>query len=169
MRLCFCYSCRTLSKIDDYDGGYHDDGEPISDHLLENWIARHMHGLSEDDHPGGRVFPFEGRDIEVEGGRLDGVRVDVANEIEAVRSELSRAGVEVQALRDELREDAHSCFIKHKRPMYPDRKCIDYHDDAKWLGRRIKVDGERINVRQGYLCSFCPYETAVSIARRGFN
>ena len=169
MRLCFCYCCRTLSKIDDYDGDFHPDGEPIADHLLENWIKRHMHGLAEDDHPGGRVFPFEGRDIEVQGGRLDGVSVEVANEVEQVRSELAKAGIEMNDFRDELREDAHNCFIKHGRPDYHGRRCIDYHDRSKWLGRRVKVDGERLNINQGYLCSFCPYETAVSIVRRGFG
>ena len=177
MRLAYCYSCKTLSKIDDYDGGYTDDGEPTSDYLLENWIERHKHGLNtnvepgatRDAHPGGVVFPFEGRDIEVTGGRLDGVGVQVANEVEQVRAELARAGHEVFALKDELREDANGCFIKHKRPTYPDKKCIDYHDDSKWLGRKETVDDQTVAVQQGYLCSFCPYETNVSIARRGYN
>lgn len=169
MRLAFCYSCQTLSKLDDYTGGYHDDGEPVSDHLLVNWIERHMHGMSEERHPGGRIFPFVGKDIQVEGGRLDGRSVAVANEVEEVRAELAKVGIEVFEFRDELKEDAQKCFVKHQRPSYPERKCIDYHDDSKWLGHREHIDGEVVNVNQGYLCSFCPYETYVSIARRGFN
>jgi|KBSMisStandDraft_5_1062788.scaffolds.fasta_scaffold04761_10 hypothetical protein len=169
MRLAFCYHCKTLSRLDDYEGGFHDDGEPVSDHLLVNWVERHMHGLSEDQHPGGRVFPFEGRDIEVTGGRMDGVGVQVANEVEQVRAELAKVGQEIFELKDELVEDANKCFVKHSRPTYPDRKCIDYHDDSKWLGRRVKVDGQRFNTQQGYLCSYCPYEVNVSIASRGFN
>lgn len=177
MRLCFCYHCRSLSRIDDYDGDYAEDGEPLNDHLLENWVQRHRHGLdtsvepgtTRDAHPGGRVFPFEGRDIEVHDGRLDGVKVVVANEVEQVRAELAKAGVEVFELKDELKDDAQKCFIRHKRPQYPDRKCIDYHTDSKWLGRRERLEGQTFNVRQGYLCAFCPYETNVSIARRGYN
>jgi hypothetical protein len=177
MRLAFCYSCKTLSKLDDYDGGFNEDGDPVSDHLLDNWVERHGHGLdttvepgtTRNAHPGGRVFPFEGREIEVTGGRLDGVGVTVANEVEQVRAELAKVGVEVFALKDELVDDAQKCFVKHKRPEYPDKKCIDYHDDSKWLGKRIKVEGQRFNTRQGYLCSYCPYEVNVSIARRGYN
>lgn len=177
MRLCYCYHCKTLSKIDDYDGAFHADGEPVADHLLVNWIRRHGHGLdmsvepgtTRSAHPGGRVFAFEGRDIEVHEGRLDGVKVDVANEVEYVRSELAQAGQEVFALKDELKDDAQKCFIKHGRPTWPDKKCIDYHDDSKWLGTTERAEGEEFNVRQGYLCSFCPYEVNVSIARRGFN
>jgi hypothetical protein len=169
MRLCYCYHCKTLSKIADYDGEYSFDSEPLNDVLLENWVQRHMHGFTEEQHPGGRVFAFQGRDIEVQGGRLDGVGVDIANEVEHVRSELAQAGHDVFELKDELKDEAQKCFLKHKRPEYPDKKCIDYHDDSKWLGRKEKIEGQRVHTQQGYLCSFCPYETNVSIARRGYN
>jgi hypothetical protein len=168
MRLCYCYHCKTLSKIDDYAGAYREDSEPINDVLLENWVERHMHGYSVDQHPGGRVFAFVGRDIEIQGGR-DGVGVDVANEVEHVRSELAQAGHDVFELKDELKDDAQKCFVKHKRPMYPDRKCIDYHADSKWLGHKERAEGQDFDTQQGYLCSFCPYETAVSIVSRGFG
>jgi hypothetical protein len=169
VRLCYCYHCKTLSKIADYDGEYTFDSEPLNDALLENWVERHMHGYSVDQHPGGRVFAFVGRDIEVHGGRLDGVGVDIAYEVEHVRSELAQAGHEIFELKDELKDDAQKCFVRHSRPSYPDKKCIDYHDDSKWLGRKEKVEGQTVAVQQGYLCSYCPYETAVSIERRGFG
>jgi len=169
VRLCYCYSCQTLSRIDDYLGAYTPDGEPVNDYQLEDWVARHMHGFTEDTHPGGRIFPFDGRDIEIEGGRLDGVRVHVANEVDEVRAELAKVGLEVLELRDELKEDAMSCFRKHRRPTYPDRTCADYQADSKWLGKREKVEGQVFKVRSAYLCAMCPYETAVSIARRGYS
>jgi hypothetical protein len=169
MRLCYCYHCHTLSKIADYEGEYREDSQPLNDVLLENWVQRHMHGFSEEQHPGGRVFAFVGRDIEVQGGRFDGRGVPVANEVEHVRTELARAGQEVFELKDELKEDAHKCFLRHKRPTYPDRKCIDYHDDSKWLGRKEHIEGQTLAVQQGYLCSYCPYEVNVSVTRRGYN
>lgn len=177
MRLAFCYHCKTLSKLSDYEGTYADDGEPYDDALLEDWVLRHRHGLdtnvdpgtTRDAHPGGRIFPFKGRDIEIHEGRFDGVAVPVANEVEQVRAELAKVGLEIADLKDELRDDAQKCFVKHSRPMYPDRPCIDYHSDAKWLGRKERIEGQTINVQQGYLCSHCPYEVAVSIVRRGYN
>ena len=168
MRLCFCYSCKTLSKLDDYEGDFEADGEPVSDHLLENWVQRHMHGMSADVHPGGRVFPFEGRDIEVHDGRLDGVRVEVANEVEQVRSELARAGVEVQALTRRAGDDAHKCFIKHSARCTQTASASTTTTIPSGSGAASRLMGSDSTSQQGYLCSFCPYETAVSIVRRGY-
>lgn len=153
MRLCYCYRCKTLSKIDDYTGT-----RPEYDGLLQDWIDRHMHGLTLDDHPGGRVWAFEvGQGVE-QSPLMDMIE---RKAVEEVRADLAKVNQEVFEMRDEVKQDAVACHLRHGQPSWPGKPCIDYQAGAKILGRRNAPKEHRV-----YLCTFCPYESSVTVAKR---
>lgn len=174
MRMCFCYVCRTLTKIDDFKDR---DGKPGTnpDHdvVLQDWIDRHMHGLALDDHPGGRVFPFDDEQSHLsragvghrlpEDPRFTNVPADSIERhaIEQVREELAKNHIDMADYRDELKDDATKCHRSHGQPSYPGKPCIDYQAANKRLGSKRMP-----STWQKWLCTYCPYETTVVTVKR---
>lgn len=148
MRLAFCYHCQTLTKVEIWDG------PPAADPWLQEWINEHMHGMSVDQHPGGRVFLKEASQFDHSGA---GDRFE-EQAIEEVRAELSKANQEVYDIRDGLRYDAVKCHRKHGQPHFPGKPCIDYQSDSK------RVGVQKGSVTKGmfhYVCTFCPYSSSI--------
>lgn len=164
MRLCYCYHCRTLSKIEGFLG------RPEDDRLLQDWIDRHMHGLTEDQHPGGRIFPMEVPELASSPRRMLEAGIDDPADdpvferkaVEHVKALLAQQQHEVLGeLRDELKDDAAKCFNRHRRPEHPGKPCIDYNADHKRLGRRNQPPSD-----MAMLCTYCAYTSTVTVAKR---
>lgn len=175
MRLAGCYFCNTLTKLPDY-ANVAGDPEGVHDSALVEWIERHKHGVPIEETPGPKhggaiLMPFEEKDITIVDGKVVGGRhltahagesVDVANEIETVRMGLEKATHSAWSFRDEFKEEAFSCWERHQRPDYQDgRRCSNYRDDAKLLGRKNMPKEHRI-----HLCDFCPYAESVRVEKR---
>src|SRR4029077_13714971 len=63
MRLATCLSCRTITKLSDFEGG-----NPDHDVVLQDWIDRHLHAVPVDEipgplHPGAKVAVVDMPDI----------------------------------------------------------------------------------------------------------
>lgn len=157
MRLAGCYYCNTLSKLADYDG------LPENDALLEDWVQRHRHGFHPDEPgaPRGMVLRLDEMDIEVGGGGPnDGQKLSIGNMVEAVKGKLGEQTKKQWEVRDEVKDDALSCFNKHNNPSWPGKPCSDYKSDAKLLGRKNMPKEHRV-----FLCNVCPYEETVRMTK----
>lgn len=177
MRLAYCYLCRDLERLDDYDIDFNDPRSADHDVLLANWIERHMHGRDVDDHPGGRIFPFDdsrenvsremrsmaGTSLKATGVVHDalGLKALEMEAVQQVKKVLSDQQMEVNEYRDQLREDAGKCFIKHSNPEWPGKPCLDYQARDKRLGRK-----DTPKQHQQFLCTYCPYESSVTVGKR---
>lgn len=176
MRLAFCFLCRKLERLNDFDGlDFNDPRSHENDVLLSNWIERHMHGKHVDDHPGGRIFPFDdsrenvSREMLIgEGGSAHsalGLEALESQAVEQVKKLLADQQMEVMEYRDQLRDDAAKCFNRHGNPEWPGKPCLDYQAKDKRLGRS-NIDKKF----QQYLCTYCAYQSSVTVeirARRG--
>jgi hypothetical protein len=143
-RLAYCSECKSISRLDDRL-----DPDPDNDPVGHEWVKRHWHGgrteaafadcpdLPDDWSHSQHVTQFK----------------------EALLS--NNPHYDVHELRDEIKDDALSCFRKHDNPSYDGRRCIDYHSDAKRLGV-----GELPAAARRYLCDFCPYEESVRVEKR---
>ena len=150
--LAYCFECKQLNPLDAFTGERPDD-----DRLLQNWIDRHMHGFGIETHPGGRLFSLGISNVDYS----DAPEADLEREIEIVKGELSKVNMEVLAYRDELRDDASKCFVCHGRPEFPGKPCRDYHDSSKRIGRIDQAPSDL-----AYICTYCPYESTVTVAKR---
>jgi hypothetical protein len=169
MRLATCLCCRTITKLSDYAGT-----NPDHDVVLQDWIDRHLHSVPLDQipgplHPGANVavvdmpditrspqflaMPVEDQERAIE--RIEGEAVM------SLQSEMMRATQQVFEYRDDLRDEATKCYLGHSSPSYPERKCIDFRDDSKRVGR-TKVPPQL----QKYLCHFCPYTSTIVVELR---
>jgi len=169
MRLATCFSCRTITKLSDFEGA-----NPDHDVVLQDWIDRHLHSVPVDEipgplHPGAQVavvempditrspkffsMPIEDQERALE--RIEGVAVY------DLQSELQRTTQQVFEYRDDLRDEAAKCYLRHHSPSYPSRGCNDFRDDSKRLGR-TKVPKKL----QKYLCSYCPYSSTIMVELR---
>lgn len=178
MRLAYCYACKTLEPMEDFEIDFSDPNQHRNDVLLQNWIDRHQHGLDTDRkpgtpgaHPGGRVFPFDASREHVSeimkgfhSGKtfdISGMDVLAQDAVMKVKDALAAQHVEVFEFRDQLKEDAQSCFEKHGRPDVAKAGCIDYHAGNKRLG------SERVAPQVAkWLCTYCPYESTVTVKKR---
>ena len=125
-RLAQCLECMTLSKLPPFEGN------PADDAVLQDWIDRHMHGRSVEAHKGGQVYVMEAPAFSSIGGRQDLYDAIERETVEKIKGSTSRANSEMWELRDELREDAGTCFLKHGSPDYNDgHPCPDYHGAGK--------------------------------------
>lgn len=170
MRLAACFECNTLSKLPDPAV----PNEPEADAVLIDWIDRHRHGYRDLDmdprepgaHPGGQVFGMEENTIPFlgheRGGSLVGGKeledIFLGNVVEKL-GEVT--GNNHWDIRDELKDDATRCFVRHGNPEWPGKPCGDYHDRIKLVGRRNLPEAHR-----RYLCDFCPYEESVRVQKR---
>ena len=152
LRLAYCYHCNSLSKVEPYEG------PPEYDIHLQRWIDEHLHSMSLEDHPGGRVFVKDASQFDHSGEAGGAIEEQM---VEEVRSELAQANLEVYALRDSVKEDALKCHSKHGRPSWPGKPCVDYQDDIKRIGRS-DVPAEF----QQFQCTYCPYEETVTTQKR---
>lgn len=169
MRLATCFSCRTITKLSDFEGH-----NPDHDVVLQDWIDRHLHGVAVDDipgprHPGARIVAvdmpdittspqFQAMPIEDQEQALERIEGEAVIQLQ---SELMTATNEVFTYRDDLREEAAKCYLRHHSPSYPGQPCIDYRDDSKRVGR-TKVPPKL----QKYLCHFCPYSSTITVELR---
>lgn len=177
MRLAFCYLCKTLERLDDFAIDFNDPRSAENDVLQVNWIERHMHGREVDDHPGGRIFPFDdsregvsstmpilkGTDLKSTGLYRDssGMEVLEMQAVEQVKQALADQRIEMNEYRDQLREDAGQCFIAHHNPEFPGKPCRDYQAGNKRLGLKTTP-----RPYQQFLCTYCPYESSVTVSKR---
>ncbi len=169
MRLATCLFCRTITKLSDFEGR-----NPDYDVVLQDWIDRHLHNVPVDQipgplHPGANVALVEMPDITRSESFLSMPLEDQERALERIegeavislQSELMRTTQQVFDYRDDLREEAAQCFLRHHSPSYPDRPCIDYRDDSKRVGR-TRVPPKL----QKYLCHFCPYSSTIMVELR---
>lgn len=151
MRIAYCYHCRSLTRVEPYEG------PPEYDVHLQRWIDEHLHGMSVDDHPGGRVFIKDASQFDHEGA---GSAFE-EQAVEEVRAELAKANQEVYAYRDAVKEDAVKCHRKHGQPHWPTKPCPDYRSDDKRIGRtNVPKDFQQ------YVCTYCPYNETVRVDAR---
>lgn len=169
MRLATCLSCRTITKLSDFEGR-----NPEYDVVLQDWIDRHLHGVPVDQipgplHPGAKVAVVEMPDITRSEKFLampieDQERALERIEGEAVvslQSEMMRMTQQVFEYRDDLRDEAAKCYLRHSSPSYPGQPCIDFRNDSKRVGN-TKVPPKL----QKYLCHFCPYSSTIMVELR---
>lgn len=169
MRLATCLSCRTITKLSDFEGT-----NPEHDVVLQDWIDRHLHGVPVDEipgplHPGAQVAIVDMPDIMTSPAFLNIPIEDQERALERIegeavislQSELMRQTQEVFEYRDDLRDEAAKCYLKHHSPSYPGKPCIDFKDDSKRVGR-TKVPAKL----QKYLCHFCPYSSTIMVELR---
>jgi hypothetical protein len=152
LRIAYCFHCSSLTKVEPYEG------PPEYDIHLQRWIDEHLHGMSVDDHPGGRVFIKEASQFDHSGEAGGAIEEQM---VEEVRAELAQANLEVYAMRDGIKEDAVKCHRKQGQPSYPGKPCRAYKDDSKRVGRN-DVPAEF----QQYMCTYCPYEETVRVQKR---
>lgn len=142
-RLLACYTCLSIDKLPPYEGregpgGEYLDDDPVLEHLL----------LGHQDHRG-RIF-------RVDEGTWENLqaRTKISQQLFADQA----AQVE---FRDQLKDDAHSCWKKHNRPGRDGLlNCPDFRDGSKRLGNPSKTR-QSAAVAAVYLCSFCPYNSSV--------
>jgi|SRR5436190_10240303 len=169
MRLATCLCCRTITKLSDFEGH-----NPDYDVVLQDWIDRHLHSVPVDQipgplHPGAKVAVVDMPDIVTSSKFLalsveDQERALARIEGEAVinlQSELQAMTQQVFTYRDDLRDEAAKCYLRHHSPSYPGNGCHDYRDDSKRVGR-TKVPAKL----QKYLCNFCPYSSTIMVELR---
>jgi hypothetical protein len=169
MRLATCLSCRTITKLSDFEGT-----NPDYDVVLQDWIDRHLHGVPVDEipgplHPGAHVAVVDMPDITRSPAFFSMPIEDQERALERIageavidlQSELLRTTQQVFEYRDDLRDEAAKCYLKHHSPSYPERGCIDYRDDSKRVGRTKVPKGF-----QKYLCHFCPYTSTITVELR---
>ena len=170
MRLATCLSCKTITKLSDFQGTNSDH-----DVVLQDWTSRHLHGVPVEQipgplHPGAapilnvdmpditrspRFFSMPIEDQERALERIEGVAVT------NLQSEMMTMTQQVFTYRDDLRDEASKCYLRHNSPSYPERGCIDFRDDSKRVGR-TKVPPKL----QKYLCHFCPYSSTLAVELR---
>jgi len=151
LRIAYCFHCNSLTKVEPYEG------PPEYDAHLQRWIDEHLHGMSIDDHPGGKLFTKEASQFDHSGEAGEAIEEQM---VEEVRSELAKVNLEVYAMRDSVKEDAVKCHRKHGQPHYPQKGCPDYRSESKALGRQDVPE----QFRQ-FQCTYCPYEVSVAFAK----
>lgn len=169
MRLATCLSCKTITKLSDFEGA-----NPDHDVILQDWIDRHLHGVPVDEipgplHPGANIVVVDMPDITRSEKFLSMPLDDQERALERIegeaviqlQSELLRQTQQVFEYRDDLREEATKCYLAHHSPSFPERKCIDFRDDSKRVGR-TQVPAKL----QKYLCHFCPYSSTIVVELR---
>jgi hypothetical protein len=171
MRLFYCLECKAVTKVEDYEGPRDPQtGEALrQDALLEDYIQRHMHGLTEETHPGAVHYVLDDSQIDPtvafhQGGTLsEADRESLESKaFDIVRDHLTKQGRHVaEDLRDEVKDDAMKCWERHGRVEYPGKLCPDYRSASKVLGRRNMNKEDR-----AYLCTFCPYQVGVEVEKR---
>lgn len=152
MRLAYCYKCKVLTRI--ADAPPIAEIEPQADRPVDDWRQQHMHGLTEDTHPGGQIFPIDSSNLDTAGEE----RV-----IGEVSKALQDARLEVVDYVDGLKEDAVKCHRRHGQPSWPYKMCADYHDDSKRIGYAKREDRDPA---QKYLCDLCPYDVAIQLEKK---
>jgi len=169
MRLATCLCCRTITKLSDFEGT-----NPDYDVVLQDWIDRHLHSVPLDEipgplHAGAQVVEVEMPDITRSSAFMSMPLEDQERALERIegvavydlQSDLQRQTQEVFEYRDDLREEAAKCYLRHHSPSYPAKGCHDYKSDAKRVGR-TKVPTKL----QKYLCNFCPYSSTIMVEVR---
>jgi hypothetical protein len=169
MRLATCLSCHTITKLVDFEGA-----NPEHDVVLQDWIDRHLHSVPVDEipgplHPGAQIVGIDMPDITRSPAFFSMPIEDQERALERItgeavinlQSELQRQTQQVFEYRDDLRDEAAKCYIRHRSPSYPERGCHDYRDDSKRVGR-TKVPAKL----QKHLCDFCPYSSTIMVERR---
>ena len=134
-RLLVCKPCGVLYNMQDFDG------PPEYDMELLDVIGRHL-GQAANPAPDAHSSQIFRCDKETAS------KLDMETE---VKKELMKNEIEVREIRNDLKEDALSCFNKHNRPS---GSCVDYCDESKSVGRKIGVPKKH---RQ-YLCLYCPVQ-----------
>ena len=166
-RLALCHQCHSITRLPDppasaplvparwewtdEDGKQQeytfrdDDGAAVMvaqyDPSLEDWVTRHEHA----------DIPESVKKHDVWGtDQLTWQTVDV---MARVRQDMLDATGEMYLERDELKEDALSCFEKHHRPQltcpdaFAEGKVIGGHESNKHMPREDRM----------YLCHLCPF------------
>jgi hypothetical protein len=152
MRIAYCFHCHSLTKVEAYEGPHEYDQH------MQRWIDEHLHGMSVEEHPGGRFFTKEASNFDHSGEAGDAIEEQM---VEEVRAELAQANLEVYAMRDSVKEDAVKCHRKHGQPSWPGKPCVDYRGADKALGRQDVPE----EFRQ-FQCTYCPYEETVNFEKR---
>lgn len=169
MRLATCLCCRTITKLSDFEGA-----NPDHDGILQDWIDRHLHSVPVDEipgplHPGAQVAVVDMPDITKSQKFLEMPIEDQERALERIegtavfnlQSELQRMTQQVFTYRDDLRDEAAKCYLRHRSPSFPGKGCIDYKDSSKRVGRT-----QAPAKLQKYLCNFCPYSSTIMVELR---
>jgi hypothetical protein len=138
-RLLACYGCNTLIKLHDFP----DDRNPNEDAELVEACNRHQHNNLPEDRRRGLIF------------RCDQATYDVLDVEQSIKdAELKVGGKLFNETRDEFKDDAMRCYIRHGSPGV-DTGCVDFRTEAKAMGNYKKVHPDE----RRYICSYCPLGT----------
>lgn len=152
MRLAYCYECKVLTRIADAPPPA--EHNPAADHPVAKWRDQHMHGLAEDTHKGGQVFPIDMSTVpDADEERIIGM----------LSERLRSARLEVVSYVDGIKEDAVKCHQRHGQPSWPHSLCHDYRSDYKRVGYVKRGDRDP---HQKHLCDWCPYESSVQVEKK---
>ena len=168
VRLLVCRACATVNEIPDYEG------PPDRDELLMREVSRHQQCTPQGARVGG-TSPQEAQS----GDRfLARIEAHIWHDQEKRQDVLAQMGLghtgfdqRYYDVRNNLREDAMSCFNQHNRPK---GFCIDWKDESKVVGNGILDHEEQtLIIREGlrrvnrkvHLCDMCPVASTVQTAK----
>jgi hypothetical protein len=120
------------------------------DPLLEDFVARHGHGLSD----------VRGLD-EIKIWACDQATYDALDATQFVKDQLQSATDELMTEVNFYKDEALACYNQHGNPDLK-KGCIDFLDDSKIIGSKKVPPNARV-----YKCHMCPYmQTYIAVEMR---
>ena len=144
IRLLFCYDCKTIEELQDFDG------PPEYDSVLEYALSQHE---TNGHRHVGKLYKVEQRAWDI-----PNLRNAIIGQLRGGSAGLSEIDPEFYNTRDTLKEDALKCFSKHLRPK---EGCSDWRNDRYMLRPPTKADRADIGLSMDgaprrWLCDWCP-------------
>jgi hypothetical protein len=155
IRLLYCYDCRTLEELPDFDG------PPEYDTILEVALSRHeTNGMRHI----GKMY-----DVETRVWEKKNLRETIIRQIKGGSEGLAIIDREYYNVRDNFKSDAMKCYSQHLRPK---EGCGDWRADSKKLLPNTKADRKELGLDPAkmpvqYLCKFCPVSAYYERKSRG--
>lgn len=157
IRLLFCFQCKTLEELPDYEG------HPADDHLLQILVEKHT--STDIPHPGQLM-------------KVAASLWTVPEYREAITKQIYAKGAPgMDALmpgyydvKNQFADDALTCWKEHNRTL----NCSDYGSEKKALRPDTKAERKDLGlspIQKGsgpttYLCQFCPVHANVVTKQR---
>jgi len=135
---------------------------PAYDPVLEDFVTKHEHGMSDEAVTHKQV---------IESWQVDQKTWDSMDVVTKIKNNLQKQYSQTYAEQDEYRESALKCYNAHGNPDIS-TGCRDYMDDSKRIGPATYKgdDGQTVTVPpkfRHYLCYVCPFQqTAITVEMR---